>query len=139
VTVGVPICYELLFPDLTRRFVSDGAVLLLAITNDAWYGRTGAPYQFLAMTAVRSAENGVWTARAANTGVSAIIDSQGRVRSRTRIFERDLLVGDLPLRASPQGGTFYARHGDIFVYGCWVAIAALAVVGVVRKAKEEKR
>jgi apolipoprotein N-acyltransferase len=138
-TAGVPICYELLFPDLTRRFVSDGAVLLLAITNDAWYGRTGAPYQFLAMTAVRSAENGVWTARAANTGVSAIIDSGGRVRSRTRIFERDLLVGDLPLRALPAGGTFYARHGDLFAYGCWVAIAALAVRGVARKAREERR
>jgi apolipoprotein N-acyltransferase len=138
VTVGVPICYELLFPDLTRRFVSDGAVLLLAITNDAWYGRTGAPYQFLAMTAVRSAETGVWTARAANTGVSAIIDSQGRVRSRTRIFERGLLVGDLPLRASPPGGTFYARHGDIFAYGCWMAIAALALMSVARKAKEKQ-
>ena len=138
-TAGVPICYELLFPDLTRRFVRDGAVLLFAITNDAWYGRTGAPYQFLAMTAVRSAENGVWTARAANTGVSAIIDSRGRVRSRTRIFERDLLVGDLPLRASPAGGTFYARHGDLFAYGCWVAIAALAVVSAARKAKEKKR
>ena len=138
VTAGVPICYELLFPDLTRRFVSDGAVMLLAITNDAWYGRTGAPYQFLAMTAVRSAENGVWTARAANTGVSAIIDSQGRVRSRTRIFERDLLVSDLPLRASPRGGTFYARHGDIFVYGCWAAIAALAVGSVARKARSDE-
>ncbi len=139
VTAGVPICYELLFPDLTRRFVGDGAGLLLAITNDAWYGRTGAPYQFLAMTAVRSAENGVWTARAANTGVSAIIDSQGRVRSRTRIFERDLLVGDLPLRASPLGGTFYTRNGDLFAYGCWVVIVALAAVGVVRRAKEEDR
>ena len=138
VTVGVPICYELLFPDLTRRFVSDGAVLLLAITNDAWYGRTGAPYQFLAMTAVRSAENGVWTARAANTGVSAIIDSQGRVRSRTRIFERGFLVGDLPLRASPPGGTFYARHGDIFVYGCWAAVAALAGWGVLRERRKTR-
>ena len=137
VTAGVPICYELLFPDLTRRFVRDGAVLLLAITNDAWYGRTGAPYQFLAMTAVRSAENGVWTARAANTGVSAIIDSRGHVRSRTRIFERDLLVADLPLRASPAGGTFYARNGDLFAYGCWLAIAVLAVAGAARKAKEE--
>jgi apolipoprotein N-acyltransferase len=138
-TAGVPICYELLFPDLTRRFVRDGAVVLFAITNDAWYGRTGAPHQFLAMTAVRSAENGVWTARAANTGVSAIIDSRGRVRSRTRIFERDLLVGDLPLRASPAGGTFYARHGDIFAYGCWAAIAALALAGAARKAKANRR
>jgi len=139
VRVGIPICYELIFPDRVRRFVADGAQVLLAITNDAWYGRTGAPYQFLAMTAVRSAENGVWTARAANTGVSAIIDSRGRVRSRTRIFERDLLVGDLPLRASPAGGTFYARHGDIFAYGCWAAIAALALAGAARKAKANRR
>ena len=81
-TMAVPICYELLFPDLVRRMVDDGAEALLAITNDAWYGRTGAPYQFLAITAMRSAETRVWTARAANTGVSAIIDSRGRVRQR---------------------------------------------------------
>lgn len=122
VTAGVPICYELLFPDLTRRFVRDGAALLLAITNDAWYGRTGAPYQFLAMTAVRSAENAVWTARAANTGVSAIIDARGRVRSQTRIFESALLVADVPLRPAPLGGTFYSRHGDLFVGVCWSVV-----------------
>jgi len=138
VTVGAPICYELIFPDITRRFVSDGAELLLAITNDAWYGRTGAPYQFLAMTAVRSAETGVWTARAANTGVSALIDSGGRVRSRTRIFERDWLVGELPLRASPPGGTFYTRHGDVFAHACWMATAALLLWGAARKAREER-
>ena len=97
-TAGVPICYELLFPNLVRRFVADGGELLLAITNDAWYGRTGAPYQFLVMTAVRSAENRVWTARAANTGVSAIIDDRGRVRMQTGLFEQTLLVADLPLR-----------------------------------------
>ena len=88
--------------------------MLLAITNDAWYGRTGAPYQFLAITALRSAETRVWTARAANTGVSAFIDARGRVRRQTRIFERDLLVADVPLRPAPAGGSFYARHGDVF-------------------------
>ena len=101
--------------------VDDGAEALLTITNDAWYGRTGAPYQFLAMTAMRSAETRVWTARAANTGVSAIIDSRGRVRSRTRIFERDLLVEDVPLRPKPRGGSFYTRHGDVFAFACWLA------------------
>jgi apolipoprotein N-acyltransferase len=121
---GVPICYELLFPDLVRRFVGDGAEVLLAITNDAWYGRTGAPYQFLAMTALRSAETRVWTARAANTGVSAIIDARGRVRAQTRIFERDLLVADVPLRPAPLGGSFYTRHGDVFATACWLAVAA---------------
>jgi apolipoprotein N-acyltransferase len=135
-TVGVPICYELLFPELTRRFVRDGAEMLLALTNDAWYGRTGAPHQFLAMTAVRSAENGVWTARAANTGVSAIIDSQGRVRMQTRIFERDLLVADIPLRPSPLGGTFYSRNGDVFAYLCWAGVAGLALTGLIRRKRE---
>jgi len=118
-TAGVPICYELLFPELTRRFVRDGAEVLFAITNDAWYGRTGAPYQFLAITALRSAETRVWTARAANTGVSAIIDARGRVRRQSRIFERDLLVEDVTLRPAPAGGSFYARHGDVFAGLCW--------------------
>jgi apolipoprotein N-acyltransferase len=128
-TAGVPICYELLFPELTRRFVRDGAELLLAITNDAWYGRTGAPYQFLAITALRSAETRVWTARAANSGVSAIIDARGRVRQRTRIFERDLLVEDVTLRPAPFGGSFYTRQGDVFAGVCgvgtclWLALA----------------
>jgi apolipoprotein N-acyltransferase len=126
-TAGVAICYELLFPDVMRRFVRGGAELLFAITNDAWYGRTGAPYQFLAITALRSAETRVWTARAANTGVSAIIDAGGRVRARTRIFERDLLVADVPRRPAPLGGSFYARHGDVFAGGCWLGVAGLAV------------
>ncbi len=135
VPAGVPICYELLFPDLTRRFVKDGAALLLAITNDAWYGRTGAPYQFLAMTAVRSAENGVWTARAANTGVSAIIDARGRVRSQTRIFESGLLVADIPLRPPPLGGTFYTRHGDLFVGACWMGVLGFGLVAGLRSVR----
>jgi apolipoprotein N-acyltransferase len=129
-TAGVPICYELLFPDLVRRFVRDGAELLLAITNDAWYGHTGAPYQFLAMTALRSAETGVWTARAANTGVSAIIDGHGRVRSETRIFERAWLVADVPRRAAPGAGTFYVRHGDWLAAACWVLLLGLAARGI---------
>jgi apolipoprotein N-acyltransferase len=125
VTAGVPICYELLFPDLVRRFAGGGAQVLFAITNDAWYGRTGAPHQFLAMTALRSAETGLWTARAANTGVSALIDARGTVRERTAIFEEALLVGDVPLRAGAP--TFYARHGDLFVYACWLATLGLAL------------
>lgn len=127
VPAGVPICYELLFPDLVRGFVGDGAQVLLAITNDAWYGKTGAPHQFLAITALRSAENRVWTARAANTGVSGFIDARGRVRVQSGIFERGYLVGDVPLRASAKGGSFYTRRGDLFAWGCWIGVAAAAV------------
>jgi apolipoprotein N-acyltransferase len=132
VTLGVPICYELLFPDLVRRFAGGGAQLLVAITNDAWYGRTGAPYQFLAITALRSAETGTWTARAANTGVSALIDARGRVRERTRIFERGLLVADVPLRDPARAPTFYTRFGNWLPLTCWLAAAALGVHRLLR-------
>jgi apolipoprotein N-acyltransferase len=110
-----------------RGFVAGGGSLLLAITNDAWYGRTGAPYQFLAITALRSAETGVWTARAANTGVSAFIDARGEVRSQTRIFERGLLVDDVPLRPEAAGDSFYVRHGDVFSWACCAGVVAAAI------------
>jgi apolipoprotein N-acyltransferase len=115
--VAIPICYELLFPHLVRGFGADGAGVLLAITNDAWYGRTGAPHQFLAMTALRSAENGLWAVRAANTGISAIIDARGRVQQRSALFEEAVLLGEIPVVrvAKP---TFYARHGDVFAWIC---------------------
>ena len=118
--VGVPICYELIFPDLVRRMGGEGAVALLAITNDAWYGRTGAPHQFLAMTAMRAAENGLPVVRAANTGVSALIDARGRVTEHGRLFEEATVVGEIeiPVDRAP---TFYARHGDVFAGACTVA------------------
>jgi apolipoprotein N-acyltransferase len=124
--IGAIVCFELLFPDLVRRFPLDGGELLVGITNDAWYGRTGAPYQFLAITALRSAETGLWTARAANTGISAFIDGSGRVREQTRIFEQGLLVADVPRHPDPRNATFYVRHGDLFAFACWLAAIGLA-------------
>jgi apolipoprotein N-acyltransferase len=136
-TAGVPICYELLFPDLMRRFAAGGAEALFAITNDAWYGRTGAPYQFLAITELRAAESRLWIARAANTGVSALIDHRGRVREQTGIFERDVRVGEIVLRPPPHGGSFYVRHGDWFAIACWsgAAIAIAASIGTARRSR----
>lgn len=126
---GVPICYELLFPDLVRRFVSGGGQALLAITNDAWYGSTGAPYQFLAITALRSAETGAWTVRAANTGVSAFIDGRGRVREQTEIFERGWIAADVPLLPPEAKNTVYVRYGEVFTWGCWLVGLVVFAVG----------
>jgi len=132
IAFGVPVCYELLFPDLVRRFALDGGRALLAITNDAWYGRTGAPYQFLAITALRSAETGLWTARAANTGVSGFIDGSGEVRVQTPIFETTWRVADVPLHPDPREATFYVRHGDVFAWGCWLVWLVYLGAGALR-------
>ena len=77
--VAAFICYEAIFPDLVRDFAARGAELLVNITNDAWYGRTSAPHQHLAMAAFRAVENGKYLVRAANTGISAVVDPRGRV------------------------------------------------------------
>jgi apolipoprotein N-acyltransferase len=136
VRVGIPICYELIFPDLVRRFADDGAELLVGITNDAWYGRTGSPYQFLAMTALRSAETRLPGVRAANTGVSAVIHADGRAVSQTRIFERDLVVGAVPVSSDPGRRSFYTRHGDLFAHVCTIATVLGSFVALTRGRKK---
>ena len=85
--VGVLICYESIFPDLTRRAVKRGADVLVNITNDAWYGKSSAPYQLLAMTAMRAVETKVPIVRAANTGISAVIEADGRITASTPLVQ----------------------------------------------------
>ena len=72
------ICYEAIFPDLVREFAGGGAQLLVNITNDGWYGRTSAPYQHFAMAKFRAVENERYLVRAANTGITAVVDPHGR-------------------------------------------------------------
>jgi apolipoprotein N-acyltransferase len=123
--LSVMICYEAIFPDLGRRFAANGAGLLVNITNDAWYGRTSAPHQHLAMASFRAVENGIYLVRAANTGISAVVDARGRILERTSLFERATLVRDVPILAAD---TFYARHGDVFGLAC--VLLTLIATGV---------
>ncbi len=122
--LGTLICYEAIFPALTRRFASRGAELLVNITTDAWYGRTSATYQHFAMAAFRAVENGTYLVRAANTGITAVVDPKGRVVAQTQLFERTVLVRDVPFVPSR---TFYARHGDLFAWSCFAATVALTL------------
>jgi apolipoprotein N-acyltransferase len=119
------ICYEAIFPDLVRPFAAGGAELLVNITNDGWYGRTSAPYQHLAMAVFRAVETGKYLARAANTGITAVVDPRGRVLEQTELFERTVLVRDVPMVA---GTTFYVRHGDVLAWACLAAAAGLTVL-----------
>jgi apolipoprotein N-acyltransferase len=121
---GVLICFEGIFPDHARRFVANGANLLVNITNDAWFGRSSAPYQHLVMEAMRAVENRVPLVRAANTGFSAVVSLDGQIHAQTPLYETTLLVADL---AWPQITSFYTQYGDVFTYAC--ALAAIGMLG----------
>jgi apolipoprotein N-acyltransferase len=121
---GVLICYEGIFPALTRRFVADGADFLVNVTNDAWYGRTSAPRQHLAHATFRAVENRVPLVRAANTGISAVIDPDGSIRWEGPLFEALWRVERI---AWPGVHTFYTAWGDVFAYAC--VLASLAAFG----------
>jgi apolipoprotein N-acyltransferase len=112
---GVLICYEAIFPDLTRQFVDRGARFLVNITNDAWFGRTAAPYQHISMATLRAVENRVPIARAANTGISGFIHPSGQILQASEIFTNSILFGILYIKKT---GTFYTQFGDLFTYLC---------------------
>jgi len=116
------VCYEAIFPDLVREFTSRGSELLVNITNDAWYGRTSAAYQHFAMARFRAVENGRYLVRAANTGITAVVDPRGRVLESTPLFVPTIVVRDVPFVSAP---TFYSRHGDVFAWACLGAAVAL--------------
>ncbi len=108
--IGVLICFETIFPELSRAFIQEDCQILVNITNDAWYGRTSAPYQHLSMLTFRAVENRVWIARAANTGFSAFIDSSGRILKMIPLFQTGGTYAAIPLRGEK---TFYNRYGDV--------------------------
>jgi len=108
-TVGTPICFEITYPDDLRRVRKEGARLLLNLSNDAWFGKTGFSRLHLAHAVFRAVELGVPVVRAANAGISAVIDASGRFRASTRLFERVTLRVRVP-RATRT--TFFERYGD---------------------------
>jgi apolipoprotein N-acyltransferase len=135
--VSTAICYEVVYPALVRRFVSGGSELLTTITNDAWFGRTSAPHQHFAQASMRAIENGRYLVRAANTGISGVVDPYGRVLAVSGIFEPSVIVSEARFLRST---TFYARHGDVFAYGSvMVTIAMLVMARGPRRRMETDR
>jgi apolipoprotein N-acyltransferase len=116
------ICYEAIFPALTRAAVQNGADLLLNLTNDAWYGRTSAPYQHLSLCVFRAVESRRSFIRAANTGISGFIDPTGRIEVPTGLFVDAVASHNVtPLSIK----SIYTRIGDAFAYLCLLAAALM--------------
>ena len=119
--MGTVICFEVIFPELVREFVKNGAQLMTAITNDSWFGHSSAAYQHFSMVVFRAVENRVAFARAANTGISGFIEPTGQITQQSPLFVEAALISELPL-SSPGDLTFYTRWGDIFAYLCGIII-----------------
>lgn len=110
---SVSICYESVYPWISRAFVAGGSELLATITNDAWFGRSSAAYQHWEQGAIRAVEEGRYVVRAANTGFSGAVDPYGRVLSKSELFMPAAMTVDVRLL---DGRTIYSRIGDIAAY-----------------------
>ena len=119
--LGIFICYESVFPDEVRQFADNGAQVFVNISNDGWYGDSGAYAQHLNQTRMRAIENDRWILSATDTGVTASIDPYGRTVARLPRKERGVLAAPYALTSVT---TFYTRHGDWFAYLCAIISAA---------------
>lgn len=136
VPLGVFICYESIFPDEVRQFANNGAQALVNISNDGWYGDSGAYAQHMNQTRMRAIENDRWLLSATNTGVTASVDPLGRIVARSPRKERTTLVAPYVLTSVT---TFYTRHGDWFAYACAIISFGALLVSFASSASLKQR
>jgi apolipoprotein N-acyltransferase len=120
--LSVAICYEVVYPWLIRGFTLGGSEMLVTITNDAWYGTTSAAYQHWEQASLRAVEQGRYLVRAANTGITGIVDPYGRVLASTRLFETAVVTGSVRWHTRR---TIYATIGDLIA---WISLAVMAAI-----------
>jgi len=120
-TLSALICFEAIFPDLTREFTLRGSQLLAVVTNDGWFGRMVGAQQHAELAVLRTVENGVPMIRSANNGISFIVDPYGRILKQTPLFVQTILAGPVPQPLAP---TLYRRYGDWFMLACLLGLVA---------------
>jgi apolipoprotein N-acyltransferase len=124
---GCVICYEVIFPELVRKFPREGAGFMTTVTNDAWFGKTGAPYQHNSNAVFRAVENRVYFVRSANTGVSSLVDPVGKIIHQSDLYVPAAFIGEV--QASPLK-TFYTRAGDVFAMADAAALLVWLAAGI---------
>jgi apolipoprotein N-acyltransferase len=129
VMYGPAICYEIVYPQITRTQIRNGADVLVTITNDAWYDGTSAPAQHLWQARLRAVEGDRYLLRAATTGISAFVDPAGRMLQSIPMGGEGIIYAQFQRRT---GTTPYVRFGDWFA---WLA-CAVVLIGVVRKKQD---
>ncbi len=115
IKIGGVICIESIYPDFVSRFVDKGAELIAVVTNDSWYGYSSGPFQHKDIAVLRAVENRRSVVRAANGGISCLIDPMGKIVNQTDLFTKTFLVADVPLNSEK---TFYTRFPLIIPLLC---------------------
>jgi apolipoprotein N-acyltransferase len=131
-SLGTLICFEAIFPKIARIHTQNGANIIVNITNDAWFGKTSAPYQHLAMAIFRAVENRRPFIRSANTGFSALIGPHGKIFSQGGLYREETLKGVIHI--SNTTPTFYTRFGDLFAVSMLI-ISLIITASLLRKKK----
>ena len=136
VHVGSFICYEAAYPNLVRRFVNEGATLLVNVSNDAWFGDTAGAEQHLAHAMMRAIENNRDLVRVTNSGITALATADGRLVDALPRSTPSVQVWE----AMAHGGakTFYTRHGDVFAIGCAIAATLVLSLALWRASRARK-
>ncbi|MCX5808736.1 MAG: apolipoprotein N-acyltransferase, partial [Proteobacteria bacterium] len=123
--IGILICYEGAFPSITIETVRKGAQVLVNLTNDAWYDKSSAPYQHLVFYVFRAVEADRYVLRAANTGISTIIDPRGRIKEQTGLFVESTFTGMFSLKTEK---TPYVTYGDYFILFSFLCLLVICVL-----------
>jgi apolipoprotein N-acyltransferase len=130
------ICYESVYPNFVRQFVTRGAQFLVIITNDSWWGNTSGAYQHVSYASFRAIETRRWIVRSANGGISGFIDPAGRIHDETKLYHAATIIGTIESRDDM---TFYARHGDVFAGCCVGATFLLLLITVLPRRRTGKQ
>ena len=129
---GSPICYEIIFPNLVRKFTKNGAMFLTTLTNDGWYGQSSAPYQHFAIAVLRAVENRRFLLRAATTGISGIVDPYGRILVKSELETQTFLTGHITPLSSK---TLYSSTGDVLAYASLTLSFLFLILAFIRRIK----
>lgn len=135
VSLGILICFEAIFPEMARSYSKKGADILVNLTNDAWFGKTSAPYQHLSMAVFRAVENRRPLIRAANTGFSAFISPHGELIEKGALFKEEVLKAKVKIPTAQT--TCYARIGDVFAVA-FLLISLLKIILAIRQKQKTK-
>ncbi len=133
INVASVVCIESIYPEFNAQFVRRNADFIAVVTNDSWYGNTSGPYQHKEISVLRAVENRRSVVRAANGGISCLIDPSGKTISETNMFEKTVLLVDVPLNNS---ATFYTRNPYLVPIICSIiSLFMIALYSIKRLSK----